>query len=213
MKKISTTTARTRLLFSALGGIIIGITTIILGELKYAPLAAWDTAAIIYVVSVLASVIRFDPKQTKQHALAENPGRGTADILLIITSIASLVAVGVLLIDATNASGIEKTLDIALGLASVVVSWSVVHTLYLLEYARLYHGNKSGGIDFNNKTDPQYTDFAYLAFTVGMTFQVSDTQVSDKEIRKALLKHALLAYLFGTVIIATTINTLASLSK
>jgi uncharacterized membrane protein len=77
----------------------------------------------------------------------------------------------------------------------------------------LYYGQPEGGINFNEQASPDYKDFAYLAFTLGMTFQVSDTDLQTKTIRGTALRQSLLAYLFGTVIIATTINTLASLSK
>jgi len=98
-------------------------------------------------------------------------------------------------------------------LVSVVVSWAVVHTLFLLKYARLYYGTPEGGVDFTGHGRPQYSDFAYLAFTIGMTFQVSDTSLQTKELRATVLKQALLSYVFGTVIIATTINTVVSLSS
>jgi uncharacterized membrane protein len=118
-----------------------------------------------------------------------------------------------LLIQASSASGPGKSFGIVLGLLSVVASWALVHTSFMLRYARLYYGNTEGGINFNDKISPTYSDFAYLAFTIGMTFQVSDSALETKEIRATALRHALLSYLFGTVIIATTINTLASLSK
>jgi uncharacterized membrane protein len=82
-----------------------------------------------------------------------------------------------------------------------------------LRYARLYYTGPDGGIDFNEDGRPQYSDFAYLAFTIGMTFQASDTDLTTKEIRATALPHALLAYLFGAIIIATTINLLAGLAK
>jgi uncharacterized membrane protein len=95
----------------------------------------------------------------------------------------------------------------------VVVSWGVVHTVYALKYARLYYAGQDGGIDFHGDHPPTYQDFAYLAFTVGMTFQVSDTEINARVIRATVLRQALLAYLFGAVILAATINLLAGLEK
>ena len=92
---------------------------------------------------------------------------------------------------------------------TVLLSWSLVHTLFALRYARLYYADGAGGIDFKNDDAPDYADFAYVAFTVGMTFQVSDTDIQLRGIRRTVLGHALLAYVFGTVIIAVTINVIA----
>lgn len=209
----SDASARTRLLISATIGLIAAVVLVATGRAGYAPLVAWDVAALSFVVAALATVLRFDANETRRHALRENPGRGLADLLLIITSIASIAAVGVLIFQANDSEGIKKGIDIALGLVSVVVSWSVVHTVYLLNYARLYYAEPEGGIDFNESEKPCYMDFAYLAFTVGMTFQISDTDLQDKKIRSTVLKHAVLSYLFGTVIIATTINTVVTLSS
>jgi uncharacterized membrane protein len=100
---------------------------------------------------------------------------------------------------------------VGLGVASVVLSWALVHTLYTLRYAALYYGEPAGGIDFTSAEPPTYRDFAYLSFTIGMTFQVSDTPVQSPVMRRTVLRHALLSYLFGTGILATTINLVASL--
>jgi uncharacterized membrane protein len=206
-------TARRRLILALAAGLLVGAGVAALGPLRYAPLVAWDTVAILYVASVLVTVLRFDGTETRSHALRENPGRPTADVLLLATSVASLAAVGVLILLVHRDTGVARTADIILGLLSVVVSWAVVHTIFLLRYARLYYGDPEGGIDFNSSAKPRYTDFAYLAFTVGMTFQVSDTQLQHHDMRATVLRHALLAYLFGTIIIATAINAAVSLSS
>lgn len=204
--------ATVRLLWSLLFGLATAAVLIWAGHTQYAWLTGWDVMAIVFTVSVLAVVLPFDATQTRTHALRESPGRAATDILLLVTSLASLAAVGVLIFLAHKASGAEKAADIGLGLFSVVMSWAVVHTVFMLKYARLYYGHPEGGIDFNEPAKPRYADFAYLAFTVGMAFQVSDTALQTKEVRATVLRQALLAYVFGTVIIATTINTLASLS-
>jgi uncharacterized membrane protein len=81
-----------------------------------------------------------------------------------------------------------------------------VHTVFALKYAQLYHSGPGGGIDFNQDEPPRYSDFAYLAFTIGMTFQVSDTDLTSGAMRRLALRHSLLSYLFGAVILAMTIN-------
>lgn len=205
-------TARQRLIVSAAAGLLTGLLLIVLGQPSYALLGGWDVAALSYVAGVLLGVLPFDAPATRIHALQENPGRATADALLIAASLASLVAIGILVLLARDATGAAKAADIGLSLISVVISWSVVHTLFLLRYARIYYGDPEGGVDFNQEESPQYTDFAYLSFTVGMAYQVSDTDITSRPMRSAILAHALLAYVFGTVIIATMINAIAGLS-
>jgi uncharacterized membrane protein len=98
------------------------------------------------------------------------------------------------------------------GVLTIALSWGVVHTVFALRYARLYYSEPVGGIDFKTKTEqPDYRDFAYVAFTIGMTFQVSDTDVTAHKIRRTVLRHALLSFFFGAVILATTVNVIASL--
>jgi uncharacterized membrane protein len=93
----------------------------------------------------------------------------------------------------------------------VALAWACVHTVYALRYARLYYAPPLGGIDFPGDDSPDYRDFVYLAFTIGMAFQVSDTGLSQKRIRRVATRHALLAYLFGAVILAVAINSVAGL--
>jgi len=89
----------------------------------------------------------------------------------------------------------------------------MVHTVFTLRYARLYYNGTPGGIDFNESDDPDYGDFAYLAFTIGMTFQVSDTNLQSKPIRRMALRHAWISFPLGAIIIATSINLVAGLAK
>jgi uncharacterized membrane protein len=98
----------------------------------------------------------------------------------------------------------------ALALVSVALAWSAVHTVYALRYARLYYTPPDGGVDFKGGR-PDYPDFAYLALTIGMTFQVSDTDLTGKPVRRQALRHALTSYVFGTVIVAITVSSVASL--
>jgi uncharacterized membrane protein len=132
---------------------------------------------------------------------------------LVGWDVAALVAVGYILIQASSAKGSRQDALAALGVFSVVLSWLAVHTLFSLRYARLYYIGRPGGIDFNQESlDPRYLDFAYVAFTIGMTFQVSDTDLRTPTIRATALRQALLAYLFGVVFLGATINLIASLA-
>jgi uncharacterized membrane protein len=174
--------------------------------------ASWCAAAIVFVGRVWLTVGRIGADATADHvkAKAEDVSRGTADVLLLGASLASLGAVGYTLTEAGRYSATTQGLMIGLAILSVALGWATVHTVYTLRYADLYFDGVAGGIDFNGDK-PDYLDFAYFGFTVGMTWQVSDTAVQKKVIRRTVLRHALLAYLFGTVIVAVTINLVFSL--
>jgi uncharacterized membrane protein len=168
---------------------------------------------VIYLVWVWSSVWRLDPGVTAQFAKREDPSTAVAELMVVGAGTALLVAVGFALAKAGQVAGGMKAFLIALGLLSVVLSWTVVHTVYMLRYARAYYGEPVGGIEFNEEEPPTYTDFAYFSFTVGMTFQVADTNITSKAIRRVTLHHALLSYLFGAVLLGLVINVVATLLK
>jgi uncharacterized membrane protein len=174
-------------------------------------LTGWDTAAVIYLVMVWVAVFRMNAEVTARMARREDPSNPVAEVVVVAASIAALVAVGFALVRAGQTTGSTRALLIGLGTVSVVVSWLVVHTVFMLRYARTYYGDPTGGIEFNEQDRPAYLDFAYFSFTVGMTFQVSDTNITAKDIRRLTLHHALLSYVFGAVILAAAINIFASL--
>ena len=192
-------------------GTIAAIVTGSLGSWQFAATVGWAVAALVYTASVWGATLRFDAAQTREHASREDPERGVGDTLVLLLSVASLVSVGFVLVAASDASGTTRAAIAGLAVVSVALSWVLLHTLYALRYASLYYA-AGAGIDFNQREDPRYTDFAYLSFTLGMTYQVSDTSITTHSIRSAALGHALLSFLFGSVILATTINLVAGLS-
>jgi uncharacterized membrane protein len=200
-----------RLLVMLLVGVIAAIVTGALGEWVYAPTVGWAVAALVYSTWVWASIGRQDATQTAAHAIREEPNRATADLLVLGLSVASLFAVVVVLANAASVAGAGKALLATLALVSVALSWILLHTLYTLRYARLYY-TSGQGIDFNQAEPPQYTDFAYLSFTLGMTYQVSDTNITTHAIRATALRHSLLSFVFGSVILASTINLVVNLT-
>jgi uncharacterized membrane protein len=207
--------SRRRLAWAAGAGIVGAVLTGISAGWTFAPLVAWDVAAVAVVAATFVTVWPMDAERTARAAVREEPGRAVADLLLVAASVASLLGVGFVVVAGGNTAGTERGLLVALAIITVVVSWSVVHTTFMLRYARLYYTGPDGGIAFNTAPDdpPKYSDFAYVAFTVGMTFQVADTNLTSKAMRAVVLRHALLSYLFGVVIIAVMINLVAGLSK
>lgn len=202
----------TRMLAMFVVGIVTAILTGSLGAWTYAPLVGWATASLFYMSWVWLAVGRLGPEETASHAVREDPSRAASDLLVLAASLASLGAVAIVLIEARHSAEPGKGVLAGLAVAGVVLSWLLVHTLFTLRYASLYYRDGVGGIDFNQEELPRYGDFAYLAFSVGMTFQVSDTALQNHAIRSAVLRHSLLSYVFGSVILATTINLVVGLT-
>lgn len=193
-------------------GIGAGIATGLGGSWINAPAVGWIAAAVLYVTWVWAVVHRLDPAATRAHATREDPGRAVFDVLTILATVASFGGVALVLVGAGSVPGLQRAAVLALAVASVVSSWVLVHALFMLRYAALYF-REGGGISFGGTTEPPgYGDFAYVAFTVGMTFQVSDTALTSRTIRAMALRHALLSYLFGAVVLAVIINLVGGLA-
>ncbi len=143
----------------------------------------------------------------------EDRSRLVAEVLLLCASIASFGTIALILIEAGSVQGALKLWLVALALATIAVSWLLVTTVFTLRYAHLYYRNNPGGINFNQKESPRYTDFAYLAVTIGATFQVSDTNLETHDIRMTALRHSLLSYVLGVFVLATAINLVSGLAR
>lgn len=198
---------------AALVGVVVGLALIGTPYDDLALLWGWDLASIVYIAWIALALFRLDGAKTAALASSEDADRVTVDVLMLLASVASLAAVAVGLTQAGAAHGTEKTIQIVTCVSSVILSWALVHCTFTVRYARLYYNEPKGGIDFHVDEDPSYFDFAYIAFTIGMTFQVSDTDVHSGPIRRAVLRHALLSYVFGTVIVATMVSVVAGLGK
>ena len=207
------TSARQRVVVAAVIALAVAVVIGLKGNWAIVPLAFWDTAAAVYLVWTWLVIWPMDEQQTAQHASREDPTRAGSDIVLLAASVASLTTVGYVLVQASSSSGLAKGLLAGVGILSVILSWALVHTIYTLRYALLFYTAPIGGVDFKEPGLPSYADFAYLSLTLGMTFQVSDTDLNTRAFRKTALRHALLSYLFGTIIVATTINLIAGLGK
>jgi uncharacterized membrane protein len=179
-----------------------------------AVVAGWDAAALTFLLSIWPIIIRADGAHAAQLATREDETRGSAAVLLVGASVASLVGVGFTLGLAGRQGGPLRVLLIGVAVVTVVVSWTVVNTVYTLRYADLHYRSRDVGIAFGDpegQQQPTYRDFAYVAFTIGMCYQVSDTTVRDRRIRGTVLSHAFLSYLFGVVIVAGSVNLIAGL--
>jgi uncharacterized membrane protein len=201
-----------RLLVAAALGIAVFASTMALSPWQVAVLSGWITTSAVVVIWVFIATWTKTADDTARLATKEDDSRAAADVLIVSAAVASLVAVGFGLLKAADEHAFAKGAMTAVAVVSVALSWAAVQATFMLHYARLYYGD-GGGIDFNDEADPDFRDFAYLALTIGMTYQVSDTDLTSKALRRAATWHALLSYLFGTVIVAVMINVVAGLVR
>lgn len=196
------------------GALIAGVVAIVVllattRSWEMAVLGGWVAAGAVFLAWTWTTVWPLDAAATAQAAQQEDPTRSGTDLTVLAAAVVSLVAVTLVVLRGHEIGPVR----VALGVASVVVAWALVHTVYTLRYTRRYYGDPIGGVDFGSEQAPSYRDFAYLAFTIGMTFQVSDTTVTSSEIRTDVLRQALISYLFGVVLIAITLNVLVGLGS
>ena len=202
-----------RLLIAALVGVAAGLALAAVLPWRLAVLGGWNGTALTFLLSVAPIILKADGPRTQSVAVREDVNRDVARLLLLGASGASLVAVGLALGMARHETGADRVLLVTMAAVTLLVSWTVVNTVFTLRYAHLYYMGATDGIDFEGdpKRPPDYRDFAYLAFTIGMTYQVSDTTLRDRGIRRTVLGHAFLSYVFGVVIVAAGVNVVAGL--
>ncbi|MCV7233202.1 DUF1345 domain-containing protein [Mycobacterium branderi] len=204
-------TVAVRIAVAALLGVVVALFVGNAVGWRFA-LSGWVVAAGVYVVWTRLILGGMDADETRRYATREDPTRWASDALIVSASVASLGGVGYV-VAAASRSGPAAIEAAILGILSVAASWFAVHTLFTVHYARLYYSGEPGGINFHDPEPPRFRDFAYVAFTVGMTFQVSDTEIGLTSIRATVLRHALLSYLLGAVVLAVTINLIAGLGS
>lgn len=208
---------RTYVVFRLLVALLLGILVTVLigtaGSWTYAPSAGWITTASVYLAWTWIVVLPMDADRTRDHVRPEDPPRGWAtDMIVLLASVASLAGVAQLL-TAGSKAGVEKSAGAAVGVLSIVAAWCVVHTVFSLRYADVFYKDPEGGIRFDGEQDARFMDFFYLGFTIGMTYQVSDTRLQSAQMRRTALGHALLSYVLGAIILAATVNLIVELGN
>jgi len=171
----------------------------------------WDFFCLALILLHWYMFYHTSATQTHLKAKMQDETRGETFAIVVVSTFAGLLAVILLLLDKEI-----KTLDLVTAISGMFLSWALVHTTFTMRYAHLYYGdsgNKNGGLDFPGDEEPDFIDFAYFAFVIGMTFQVSDVEISSRRIRRLTLLHSIISFIFNTVIVALTINALAGLSK
>jgi uncharacterized membrane protein len=153
-----------------------------------------------------------DAQGTKRLAEEEGQCRST-DTAVLVAAVISLAGVAQALVRSSSNQDPTAIALVILGIVAVVLSWALVNTVFALKYARLYYLDEDGGIDFRQGQPPTYSDFAYMAFMVGMAYAMAETEPENPHIRKVVLGHALLSYAFGTGILAVAINLVTNLGQ
>jgi uncharacterized membrane protein len=199
----------TRVVTSGASGLAAAVALAWFAPWQVTVLAGWIVGAVTFVARVWYRINGLDGPATRAVSTSEDASAASAHFLVIGASLISLVGVGVTLARASTESGASKVVLSLAAILTVMASWALVHTVFTLRYAHAYYGDPEGGIDFSTDESPDYHDFAYVSFTIGMTFQISDTDLTNSVLRRLALRHALLSYLFGAVILAMTINVAA----
>ena len=208
--------AMRRALTAFAAGLIVAVVLLPFETWGLALVAGWDAAALTILLTIWPVIIRADSSLAPQLAARQDETEGAARVLLVGASVASLLGAGYVLHLAGRENGAPRILLIGVAVLTVVLSWTVINTVYSLRYADQNFRSKPGGIEFGTNDDqqhPGYRDFAYVAFTIGMCYQVSDTTLRNPLIRRTALTHAVMSYVFGVVIIAGSVNLISGLFR
>ena len=199
-----------------IAGLIVAAVLVPFVTWGLALVGGWNAAALAFLLTTWPIIILADSTRAAQLAAREDETEGSARTLLVEAGVASLLGAGYALHLAGQHSGVPRALLIGAAVLTVVLSWTLINTVYTLRYANQHFRSRPGGIAFgteDGQQHPGYRDFAYVAFTIGMTYQVSDTTLRDPQIRHTVLAHAVLSYVFGVVIVAGSVNLISGLFR
>ncbi|MDT3684832.1 MAG: DUF1345 domain-containing protein [Pseudorhodoplanes sp.] len=179
-------------------------------ELSARLVLSWDVGALVYLGFALSTIFRFSLSRAKSRAADQDEGATLILMLTVIAAAVSLGAVVSLLGIAKNADEGYRSIFLLLGIMTTLISWMLIHTMFALHYAHEYYGGedvgRGGGLKFPNEPQPDYWDFVYFSFVIGMTFQVSDVQVTRKRVRRLVVAHGIVSFFFSVTIIALMVN-------
>lgn len=177
-------------------------------------LVTWDVASLTYLALYWLTIVRADARLTRRRARSFDQTAYVIFLLVTIAACASVVAIGFVMGDVKSMAFGPKALHLALSIAALVLSWMLIHTVFAFHYARRYYAPASlegaaAGLKFPGIDEPDYFDFAYYSFVVGMTSQVSDVSVTTTQMRRTTLAHGVLSFLFNIAVLAVSINVIS----
>lgn len=177
----------------------------------------WDVFALAHITTGWIIFYNRSAEHIRTWATIDDGSRIFVSFSVIGAAVASLVIV-LLLVLTNEVTGLSKILYLPVAITGILASWTMVHTTLTFHYANLYYDNDkedqtrhAGGLEFPREKKPDYLDFAYFAFVIGMTFQVSDVEISGRVIRRTALAHGLLSFILNTFVVALTVNLIAGL--
>lgn len=176
--------------------------------------AAWDGFAVVALILIWLTILTLRPAQICTLAQREDPGRVVSLVLVVLGASAALLAVVVLLQESMSMRSGDKVRAIVLALSAVALAWMLIHTVFTLRYAHLFYDAPAGSkpLDFPGDVEmPDYLDFAYFAFVLGMTAQTSDVVIRAQRIRRTALLHGIVSFAFNTAVVALSIGVLTTL--
>jgi uncharacterized membrane protein len=203
--------ARRRVNLSLSVGVAVGLACGFFSPWEFTLTTGWSAMAVVLLMRTWLDIWPVDAETTRKWAASEDSSRGAAFVVMTSASSVSLIGMAFGLAKSHHVQQPWTALLNVSSVLNVVFAWLVVHTMYTLRYAHMYYREPEGGIDFHSGDAPDYHDFAYVAFTVGMSFAISDTDLLGPKFKRTVTQHALLSYLFGAIIIGATINVMAGL--
>jgi uncharacterized membrane protein len=178
----------------------------------------WDAYSFACLILAFIFILHADPAIVRRTVRLQDSSQTFIFILVVLAAMASFVAVGFVLGPAKDLPHSSRYLHIGLSVLAVISSWLLAHTVFALRYAHIFYGGKEdnpeekhGGLEFPKTKDPDYLDFVYFAYVIGMTSQVSDVQITSKRLRRIALVHGVLSFGFNTIILALSINMISGL--
>lgn len=182
-------------------------------------LASWDVGVFCFLLIVGLIISDCNPEQTLYRSRLREPSSLSILVLVVMTACMSVFVIGFMLGDIKTTAQPIRTTQIWLSLAAIICSWLLTHAMFALHYARVYYNEVpggtseeyAGGLEFPTSEAPDYLDFMYFAFTISMTSQTSDVSITSRQLRRLVLGHELVSFFFYSVIVATTVNTVANL--
>ncbi len=198
----------------------IGLLVYFLVNLKHVDmlshvLIGWDTFCLSMIILTWTTFSITTSQQIREQVRVQDSSRAIIFIIVLIATIASFLAVLLLLVAKEKFKGAE-TFHLIVAIAGMILSWFLIHTIFTLRYAHIFYGDDednpkthAGGLAFPDDGMPDYFDFAYFSFVLGMTFQVSDVQITSKYLRRLAMWHGMLSFGYNTIMIALTINLIA----
>jgi uncharacterized membrane protein len=184
-----------------------------------AAIAGWNAFAVVVLALDWLTILTTPLRKIRELAQQQDLSRFLIFLFVVVTACAALFAVGFLVNVKKSPAGAYFVIHLLLTLSTVIFSWMLVHTVFGLRYAHTFYGDSdqpgvhqhAGGLIFPGDRPPDYFDFAYFSFVVGMTCQVSDVQITSRRMRRLTLVHSILSFGFNSIILALLINIVSGL--